>query len=240
MYSRDSTDATLGNTNDNVWKYSESYKEDATVSLDLPSSFARRSYLMKGFVVISATSLPGSTEAATSPESKGKSRSQGYTVQKSPSEWREVLSILQYNILRRGATERQSGSILNNETRDGTYYCAGCDTTLFDSSTKFKSGTGWPSFEEAVSSSAVEIEETSWIKASMDGAEVRCARCGGHLGDLFQDGWRYGSRTGKRFCINGSALLFRTILNNEEINIRGDLPPPNKVIQYEPEMRRSI
>mmetsp|Transcript_12711 Transcript_12711/g.18481 ORF Transcript_12711/g.18481 Transcript_12711/m.18481 type:complete len:295 (-) Transcript_12711:21-905(-) len=238
MRSEDMADTTTGSTKENVWDYGECYKDDAMESLDLPSSFARRSYLTKGFAVTSVITLPGSAEAATSPEPKGKSRSEGYTVRKSPAEWREVLSIPQYNILRRGATERQSGSILNNETRDGTYCCAGCESALFASSTKFKSGTGWPSFEEAVSNSAVEIEDTSWLKASMDGVEVRCARCGGHLGDIFQDGRRYGSRTGKRFCINGSALVFRTISNNEEIKIRGDLPPPNKVIQYEPEMRR--
>jgi len=168
---------------------------------------------------------------------KGKNRTDGYNVQHSANEWTTLLSGTQYNVLRKGGTERQRGSILEKEKRPGTYVCAGCNSPLFASTSKFESGTGWPSFESAIAADATEIEELDWIH-SLDGAEVRCRTCGGHLGDVFGDGRRYGSKTGKRYCINGAALIF--LSEGGARDLRGDVPPPNKVIEYEPASRREL
>lgn len=117
----------------------------------------------------------------------------------------------QYEILRQGGTERPYTSILEGEDRSGTFYCAGCGTALFDSKAKFHSGTGWPSFATALK--GVEIEQLNMIQASLGGAELRCTTCGGHLGDVFTDGWIFqgtpAAESGKRFCIDGSALIFK-------------------------------
>ena len=160
---------------------------------------------------------------------KGKSRVDGYEVRRSKDEWTALLTNTQLNVLRRAQTERQRSSILEKEKRDGRYECAGCNRPLFSSSGKFDSGTGWPSFDSPISYDAVEIEEVSVLQA-IDGAEVRCKTCGSHLGDYFVDGWRYGSKTGKRYCINGAALLF--LPSDGGKTLRGDFLPPNKVIQY--------
>jgi peptide-methionine (R)-S-oxide reductase len=168
---------------------------------------------------------------------KGKSRSENYEVRRSNSEWTTLLSTAQLNVLRRGQTERQRSSILEKEKRDGSFLCAGCNQPLFSSDAKFDSGTGWPSFDSPIitmssdsdNNASVEIEEVGWVQ-SLDGAEVRCQTCGSHLGDVFTDGWRYGSKTGKRYCINGAALIFHPMDGGKDV--RGDIPPPNKVIQY--------
>ena len=166
---------------------------------------------------------------------KGKNRTDGYEVQHSSSEWSSILSSAQYSVLRRGGTERQRASILEKEKRNGVYVCAGCHSELFASSAKFDSGTGWPSFDSPMNVKNFELEDAGLFQA-LDGVEVRCKTCGGHLGDLFGDGWRYGSKTGKRYCINGAALIF--LPEGDEKPLRGDVPPRNKVIQYEPAMRR--
>lgn len=168
-----------------------------------------------------------------------KSRSEGYAVQRSEREWAYVLSGPQYNILRVGGTERQRSSILENEKRAGTFVCAGCRTPLFTSTAKFRSGTGWPSFASALV--GVEQEDVNPIQANLSGAEVRCKSCGGHLGDVFNDGWRFTGtpafQTGKRYCINGAAMVFQAESGEKEVY--GDQPPPNKVIEYEPTMYRT-
>ena len=165
-----------------------------------------------------------------------KSRTEGYAVQHTEREWAYLLSGAQYNILRRGGTERQKSSILNTFTASdnvGSYVCAACQTSLFDSKDKFSSGTGWPSFARALE--GVEEEQMDPISATLGGREVRCATCGGHLGDLFNDGWVYlgtqAFETGNRYCIDGGALIFKPADGSEDIY--GDLPPPNKVINYE-------
>jgi peptide-methionine (R)-S-oxide reductase len=151
-----------------------------------------------------------------------------------------ILSGAQYNILRKGGTERQKSSILNTYTTEnvGTYVCAGCNTPLFSSADKFSRGTGWPSFSTALS--GVEEEVLDPIRATLDGKEVRCFICGGHLGDLFNDGWIYrgtsAARTGKRYCIDGAALIFKPEGGGEDVF--GDMPPPNRVIRYEQSLYR--
>lgn len=139
------------------------------------------------------------------PSAVAKSRVDGYPVQTIDGrEWIDVLSSGQFFILRQGGTEPPNSSPLANEKRRGVYVCAGCVNPLFDSTQKFESGTGWPSF----ASPRKGVEVVSGLLSS----EVRCGRCGGHLGDVFSDGARFpGTRaaeTGKRFCIDGAALVF--------------------------------
>ncbi len=125
-----------------------------------------------------------------------------HPVAKSDEEWRKTLSPEQYRVLREHGTERAGTSPLNAEKRKGVFLCAGCGMPLFDSNTKYESGSGWPSFyaprEEAV--------ETSVDKSHlMSRTEVHCANCGGHLGHVFPDG---PNPTGERYCMNGAALKF--------------------------------
>jgi peptide-methionine (R)-S-oxide reductase len=124
-------------------------------------------------------------------------------ITKSDEEWRAQLSPDQYEVLRRSATERPwSGKYVHNHD-DGTYRCAGCGTVLFDSATKFESGSGWPSFYQPAVAEAVELVEDR--THGMIRIEVRCRQCGGHLGHVFDDGPR---PTGQRYCMNSLALDF--------------------------------
>jgi peptide-methionine (R)-S-oxide reductase len=125
-----------------------------------------------------------------------------FPVHKSDSEWRAALTSDQYRILRGHATERAFTSPLNDEKRAGTFVCAGCGHPLFSSRTKFDSGTGWPSFWEPLDTAVGTSVDRSLL---MVRTEVHCARCGGHLGHVFDDGPR---PTGLRYCINGLALRF--------------------------------
>jgi peptide-methionine (R)-S-oxide reductase len=120
----------------------------------------------------------------------------------SDEEWRRRLSPDQYRVLRQAGTERAfSGEYVDTDD-DGMYHCAACDAPLFDSATKFHSGSGWPSFTEAVSPDRVELIEDR--SHGMVRTEVRCARCHSHLGHVFPDGPR--DRGGQRFCMNSVAL----------------------------------
>jgi peptide-methionine (R)-S-oxide reductase len=123
-------------------------------------------------------------------------------IRKSDAEWRSALTREQYRVLRDSGTERAHSSPLNHEKRSGTFTCAGCDQPLFDSETKFDSGTGWPSFWQPLAHAVETSVDRSWL---MVRTEVHCARCGGHLGHLFTDG---PPPTGLRYCMNGVALEF--------------------------------
>ena len=121
---------------------------------------------------------------------------------KSESEWRAQLSDQQYHVLREHGTERAGSSPLNAEKRTGVFRCAGCGKELFDSDTKYESGSGWPSFYAPREGAVGTSRDNSHM---MERTEVHCAECGGHLGHVFPDGPR---PTGLRYCMNGCALNF--------------------------------
>lgn len=126
-----------------------------------------------------------------------------YKVEKSESEWKELLSPLTYHILREAGTERPFTSSLNKNYKTGTFVCAGCKTPLYKSEHKFDSGTGWPSFDRSIKGN-VELDVD--YKIGYARTELKCNTCGGHLGHSFNDGPK--NTTGKRHCINGAALTF--------------------------------
>ena len=126
-----------------------------------------------------------------------------FPVEHSEDEWKKQLTPGAFAVLREHGTERAFTSPLNREKRPGTFLCAGCGQALFSSKDKFESGTGWPSFTEPLRG-AVETETDD--SHGMVRTEVHCARCGGHLGHVFEDGPR---PTGERFCMNGVALQFQ-------------------------------
>ena len=116
--------------------------------------------------------------------------------------WRKRLSETQFHVLRKHRTEPAWTSQLNDEHRDGTFRCAGCGLPLFDSDTKFDSGTGWPSFWAPLEHAVATATDRSLL---MTRTEVHCTRCGGHLGHVFEGG---PPPTGLRYCMNGVALTF--------------------------------
>ena len=126
-----------------------------------------------------------------------------FAVNHTPDEWRRILGPERYHILREAGTERSFTSPLLNEHRRGTFVCAACALPLFNSTTKFESGTGWPSFWKVLPNAVVTEPDRSF---GIVRTEVLCHRCGGHLGHVFPDGPR---PTGLRYCMNGLALRFR-------------------------------
>ncbi len=125
-----------------------------------------------------------------------------FEVTRTDEEWRRLLTPEQFQVLRKHGTERAGTSPLDREKRAGIFACAGCDLALYPSTTKFDSGTGWPSFWQALDKAVGTTTDSSFF---MTRTEVHCRRCGGHLGHIFDDGPK---PTGKRHCINGVALKF--------------------------------
>lgn len=155
---------------------------------------SRRDIIVRsGFAAVAAALFPHRLGAATG----------RYPVQFSDSEWRRRLNPAAYNVLRKAGTEQPYSSSLNRQKQAGLFTCAGCGNALFSSRTKFESGTGWPSFFAPLPN-AVGLSSDRLLGFSR--TEVHCARCGGHLGHVFDDGPK---PTGKRYCMNGVAMRFR-------------------------------
>jgi peptide-methionine (R)-S-oxide reductase len=133
----------------------------------------------------------------------GSAQAKAYPVSYSEAEWRRRLTPAQFRILRQKDTEVPGSSPLLKEHRRGTFLCAADGNPLFASNTKFESGTGWPSFWQPLGGGVLTSTD---FAAGYPRTEVHCARCGGHLGHVFDDGPR---PTGKRYCMNGDALTFR-------------------------------
>ena len=127
---------------------------------------------------------------------------ESFPVQKTEDEWRAQLAAPAYKVLREHGTERAGTSPLNAEKRPGTFICAGCGKPLFDATTKFESGTGWPSFFAPLEDAVATTTDRSFF---MTRTEVHCADCGGHLGHVFPDG---PQPTGLRYCMNGVSMAF--------------------------------
>jgi peptide-methionine (R)-S-oxide reductase len=125
-----------------------------------------------------------------------------FEITKTDDEWRKVLTPEQFYVLRQHGTERAFTSPLDREKRAGTFACAGCQLPLFSSTTKFDSGTGWPSFHTPLENAVgTQVDRSLFMVRT----EVHCRRCGGHLGHVFDDG---PPPTGLRYCMNGLAMTF--------------------------------
>jgi peptide-methionine (R)-S-oxide reductase len=162
------------------------------------SIMTRRSVLLAG----GAFALALAAGIRLRPVSPAEAASASFPVTHSEAEWRALLTPEEYAVLRESATERPFTSPLLEEHRPGTFGCAGCANPLFASTTKFESGTGWPSFWEPLPAAVGEERDRSF---GMIRTAIHCARCGGHLGHVFEDG---PEPTGLRYCMNGVALAF--------------------------------
>ncbi|ASM73029.1 MULTISPECIES: peptide-methionine (R)-S-oxide reductase MsrB [Roseobacteraceae] len=151
----------------------------------------RRNFLASGTALVFAR--PGF--AATS---EG-----GFEITRTEAEWRAMLTDTEYAVMREEETERAFTSPLNDETRAGIFHCKGCDLALYDAKTKFKSGTGWPSFYQALPNAIGTKDDRKLLFFVR--TECHCRRCGSHLGHIFDDG---PQPTGKRHCLNGVSLTF--------------------------------
>ena len=144
-----------------------------------------------------------SAVGCTAQNKKTVSAPPNYTVTKTDAEWKKQLTKLQYEVARQKGTERPyTGNTWNNKKK-GTYYCIGCDQSLFSSTTKFESNTGWPSFYQPINTK--HVEEIADNTYGMKRVEINCSRCGSHLGHVFDDG---PAPTGLRYCMNSASMKF--------------------------------
>jgi peptide-methionine (R)-S-oxide reductase len=163
--------------------------------------YAMHTSLSRRTILGGATALIGSM-VALGTSACAQSRPERFPFMLTDAQWRQRLTSMQYYVLRQEGTERPFSSALDRERRAGTFRCAGCALPLFASSTKFDSGTGWPSFYAPLPRA---VGTSTDYAIGFPRTEVHCARCGGHLGHVFDDG---PQPTGKRYCMNGAALAF--------------------------------
>ena len=154
----------------------------------------------KKILVLTTLNLFFSCGSAQDNESKKKNL---YKFEKSDMEWKTSLSKMSYMVLRKSATEYPFTGKYNIHSEAGTYHCAGCNTPLYESVNKYESSCGWPSFDKAIESN---IEYDVDYKLGYARMELKCNKCGGHLGHIFNDGPK--ETTGKRHCVNSAALNF--------------------------------
>lgn len=152
---------------------------------------------MKKLILLAVTALLFSCN------SSAQQKKENFEVTKTEAEWKEDLTAAEFNILRKAGTERPFSSELNNIKKAGTFVCAACGNELYLTKHKFMSGTGWPSFDRPIEDGVAMGTDN---KLGYQRNEVHCARCGGHLGHVFDDGPE--ETTGKRHCINGDAMDF--------------------------------
>ncbi len=148
------------------------------------------------------TGCHGNSQQGETAMTKDSQTAKKFEVTKSDAEWQKELTPVEYQVLRHAATENPFSSELLDNKEEGTYVCAACGTELFKSDTKFKSGTGWPSFYKEIEGNVAFDTD---YKVGYKRTEEHCAVCGGHLGHVFEDG---PEPTGLRHCINGAALDF--------------------------------
>ncbi len=158
----------------------------------------RRYFLRASVVLAAAAAFPGAVLTAFDTALAAT----GNKVTHTDAEWQKLLTADQYDVLRHAGTERPFTSALLDEHRAGNFTCAGCDLPLFSSTTKFESGTGWPSFWKPLDDAVLVQADDSF---GMARTAVECARCAGHLGHVFDDG---PPPTGLRYCMNGVAMKF--------------------------------
>ena len=154
----------------------------------------RRTFLATGLTAGATLSWP----------MRGAASSDGFEVTRTKAEWQAMLSDAEFRVMRREGTEPAFSSPLHDLKKEGIYHCRGCDLALYSSDHKFDSGTGWPSFWQAVDDGAIGTKR-DW-KLVIPRTECHCSRCGSHLGHIFDDGPK---PTGKRHCINGVSLVFK-------------------------------
>lgn len=156
------------------------------------------------FLAATACSIVGAKYLSTSVMASGTSTESAFEVTYTKAQWQEKLTNFEYKVMREEGTERAGSSSLLHEKRAGVYDCKGCDLPLYDASTKYDSRTGWPSFYQSLPDAVATKADHSFF---MNRTEVHCRRCGSHLGHIFDDG---PQPTGKRHCLNGVSLVFRT------------------------------
>ena len=169
------------------------HRQEHKLSWDESMTLSRRAFIASASIL--AAGGLGTVRAANAKER--------FELTLSDAEWKKRLTPQQFSVLRRAATERPYSSPLNKEHRMGVLLCAGCRLPLFSSATKYDSGTGWPSFWKPLPNA---VRTSTDYLIGYPRTEVHCRRCGGHLGHVFDDGPK---PTGKRYCMNGVAMLFQ-------------------------------